>query len=157
MSSASKTASGFGPLDTSVKSGPTQSRLNPGDPVSDTSVIGNDLTLLGDKISIISLRKLRVDGDVRGNVHGKHIVITDGASVVGTVCAEIIEVHGTVRGSIRAVTVALAATAIVEGDIVQHKLSLAEGAQFDGRVIRPKDPAELMPVLDPEIIASGRA
>ena len=55
---------------------------------SGTSVIGTDLTILGDRITIISANKLQVDGDVRGNVHGKQVVITEEGSVVGMVCAE---------------------------------------------------------------------
>ncbi len=35
------------------------------------SVIGNDLTILGEKITIISQNKLQVDGHVQGDVHGK--------------------------------------------------------------------------------------
>jgi cytoskeletal protein CcmA (bactofilin family) len=118
-------------------------------------VIGNDLTLLGEKITIICQRALRVDGDVRGNVHGRMVVITESGSVVGTVAAESIEVHGTVRGSIRAVHVALAATANVGGDITQHSLTISEGAQFEGQVDRANDIAQLMPILDPEVIARG--
>ena len=34
-------------------------------PSTGTSVIGRDLTLLGEKITIVSQNKLRVDGDVR--------------------------------------------------------------------------------------------
>jgi cytoskeletal protein CcmA (bactofilin family) len=121
-----------------------------------TSVIGTDLTILGDRITIISANKLQVDGDVRGNVHGKQVVITEEGSVVGMVCAEAIEVRGGVRGSIRAVTVKLAPTAQVEGDITHQKLSIAEGAEFDGRVRLSKDVNELMPVLDPEAIERTR-
>jgi cytoskeletal protein CcmA (bactofilin family) len=121
-----------------------------------TSVIGSDLTLLGEKITIVSQNRLRVDGDVRGNVHGKEVTITEQGSVVGMVCAEQIEVHGGVRGSIRAVTVKLLATARVDGDIMHHTLAISEGAHFDGRVKRAKDIKELMPELDPEAIAAGR-
>ena len=53
------------------------------------SVIGTDLTILGDHITIISKNKLQVDGDVRGNVHGKHVLITEEGSVLGMVSAEI--------------------------------------------------------------------
>jgi cytoskeletal protein CcmA (bactofilin family) len=120
-----------------------------------TSVIGNDLTLLGEKITIISQNKLQVDGHVRGNVHGKQVLITEQGSVVGMVCAEKIEVRGAVRGSIRAVSVTLHATAVVEGDIMHQTLAISEGAKFDGRVRRSNDTAELMPVLDPEAIASA--
>jgi cytoskeletal protein CcmA (bactofilin family) len=121
-----------------------------------TSVIGTDLTILGDRITIISKNKLQVDGDVRGNVHGKHVVITEEGSVVGTVCAETIEVCGGVRGSIRAVSVKLQASAQVEGDITHQKLAIAEGAQFDGRVRLSKDANELIPLLDPEAIEPTR-
>jgi len=123
---------------------------------SGTSVIGTDLTILGDRITIISANKLQVDGDIRGNVHGKQVVITEEGSVVGMVCAEAIEVRGGVRGSIRAVSVKLQAGAQVEGDITHQKLMIAEGAEFDGRVKLTKDPNELIPVLDPEVIERGR-
>ncbi len=123
---------------------------------SGTSVIGTDLTILGDRITIISANKLQVDGDVRGNVHGKQVVITEEGSVIGSVCAEAIEVRGGVRGSIRAVTVKLQATAQVEGDITHQKLSIAEGAEFDGRIKLTKDTAELMPILDPEVLERNR-
>ena len=143
-----------GRRDNSARPAPSRFETRPATDV-DYSVIGNDLTLLGEKITIVSQRKLRVDGNVRGNVHGKQVVITESGSVHGTVAAEHIEVHGKVHGSIRAVSVALAATALVEGDIVQHSLAISDGAQFDGRVVRVNDTTELMPILDPEAIASG--
>ena len=121
-----------------------------------TSVIGTDLTILGDRITIISKNKLQVDGDVRGNVHGKQVVITEEGSVVGLVSAETIEVHGGVRGGIRAVSVKLQATAQVQGDIAHQKLSIAEGAEFDGSIRKVKDAKELMPELDPDVIVRTR-
>jgi cytoskeletal protein CcmA (bactofilin family) len=125
------------------------------EPGSGVSVIGNDLTLLGEKITIISRNKLQVDGDVRGNVHGRQVLITAHGSVEGMVCAERIDVEGTVRGSIRAVAVTLRGTARVDGDITHQSLAIFEGAQFDGRVYRA-DAKELIPVLDPEAIAAGK-
>jgi cytoskeletal protein CcmA (bactofilin family) len=122
---------------------------------SGTSVIGRDLTLLGEKITIVSQNKLRVDGDVRGNVHGKQVTITEGGSVEGMVCAEKIDVNGAVRGSIRAVSVTLSSTSEVDGDIMHKSLAISEGARFDGRV-RRADESELTPVLDPEAIAAGQ-
>jgi cytoskeletal protein CcmA (bactofilin family) len=120
------------------------------------SVIGRDLTILGDKITIVSQNKLQVDGDVRGDVYGKQVVITTDGSVVGLVRAEKIEVHGAVSGSICAVTVVLHASARVDGDIMHQTLALAEGAQFEGRVRRSDDTSELLPVLDPEAVSSSR-
>jgi len=117
--------------------------------VMGTSVIGTDLTILGDKITIISQNRLQIDGDIRGDVNGRQVVIGEDGSVVGTVSAEAIEVRGGVRGAIRAATVTLHPTAQVDGEIMHQTLAISEGAQFDGRVRRAKDPNELKPVLDP--------
>jgi cytoskeletal protein CcmA (bactofilin family) len=116
--------------------------------VMGTSVIGTDLTILGDKITIISQNKLQIDGDIRGDVTGKQVVIGEEGSVIGTVCAEQIEVRGGVRGAIKAASVTLHPTSVVDGDIFHQTLSISEGAQFDGRVRRAKDPAEIAPNLD---------
>lgn len=130
---------------------------NPFGPASTmgTSVIGTDLTILGEKITIISQNRLQIDGDVRGDVNGKQVIIGQDGSVIGTVSAEQIEVRGGVRGAIRAMSVTLQPTARVEGDIHHQTLSIAEGAEFDGRVRRPKDMSELKPVLDPAQISPG--
>ena len=122
------------------------------DSANGNSVIGTDLTILGDRITIISQNKLQVDGDVRGNVHGKHVVITEEGSVIGMVSAETIEVRGGVRGSIRAISVKLQSSAQVEGDITHQRLAIADGAKFEGSVRLSKDEAELMPILDPEAV-----
>jgi len=112
------------------------------------SVIGTDLTILGEKITIISKNKLQIDGDVRGDVTGKQVVIGEEGSIIGTVCAEQIEVRGGVRGAIKAQNVMLHPTSVVEGDIFHQTLSISEGAQFDGRVRRAKDLSEITPNLD---------
>jgi cytoskeletal protein CcmA (bactofilin family) len=122
-------------------------------PQTGVSVIGTDLTILGDRITIISQNKLQVDGQVRGDVHGKEILVSTGGSVTGKVWAEKIDVRGTVDGSIVAVAITLHDSAKVGGDIMHQKLSISEGAEFDGRVHRVKDTSQLMPLLDAEVIA----
>lgn len=119
------------------------------------SVIGTDLAILGQKIIIVSQNKLQIDGDVRGDVNGKEVVIGEDGSVIGTVSAEAIEVRGGVRGAIRARHVMLHPTAEVEGDIFHQSLAISEGAQFDGRVRRAKDVAEVTPNLNVESYAGS--
>ena len=121
------------------------------------SVMGTDLTILGDKITIISQTKLQIDGQIRGNVHGRVVLISKGGSVTGEIWAERIEVGGAVRGPIVAVNVALHDSARVEGDIMHQKISISEGAEFDGRARLIKDASDLMPMLDAAAIASGKA
>ena len=121
------------------------------------STIGTDLTILGEKITIISQYLLQIDGDVRADINGKKVLIGQEGSVTGTVTAEIVEIHGGLKGAVRAQTVTLQATAQVEGDIYHGTLAIAEGAEFDGSVRRPKDPAELKPNLDPASHQNGQA
>lgn len=121
------------------------------------SVIGNDLTILGETIRIVSQNKLQVDGHVIGDVHGKQVVISKGGSVTGNVYAEKVDVCGDVRGPIRALTVALHGSANVDGDIVSQTLSISQGAVFDGRARRANNADELIPILDVETIASRPA
>ena len=124
-------------------------------PQTGVSVIGTDLTILGDKITIISQNKLQVDGQVRGDVHGKEVLVSKGGSVTGKVWAEKIDIRGTVDGSIVAVSITLHDSAKVGGDMMHQKLSISEGAEFDGRVQRVTDTSQLMPLLDAEAIERG--
>ena len=142
-----------------VNSGATASRPSPFEPAanaaSGTSVIGTDLTILGDKITIISQNKLQVDGQVRGDVQGKEVLVSKGGSVTGKVWAEKIDIRGTVDGSIVSVSITLHDLAKVGGDMMHQKLSISEGAEFDGRVQHVTDTSQLMPLLDAEAIQRG--
>lgn len=116
---------------------------------SHVSIIGSDLVILGDKITVITKTRLLVDGEVRGDINGKEVIIGRSGKVTGTVAANSIEVHGHVHGAVRAQSVTLHPTAHVDGDIHNQVLKISEGAIFDGRVRRAKDASELTPVLDP--------
>jgi cytoskeletal protein CcmA (bactofilin family) len=106
-------------------------------------VISNDLKIVGRGIRIISEGKLRVDGEVEGEVAGTEVVIGEHGSVTGSVAADRVIVHGRLAGVIRGMDVALQASARVEGDIHHMSLTIEEGAEFDGRCRRPSDAAEL--------------
>lgn len=136
------------PLQTTPMSGVSTSST------SKSSVISNDLTIIGQSITIVSQGHVQIDGAVQGNVHGKQVSIGPQGAITGTVMAENVEVRGQLQGSIRSPSVTLHPTAQVEGDIHHRILSIAEGAEFDGRVRRPKDAAELQPILDPAMLAA---
>lgn len=116
---------------------------------ANASVIGRDLVIMGQQIVIVTQGILQVDGEVRGDLRGKEVIVGEHGRVTGTVAAENVQVRGTVNGAIRGITVTLLPTARVEGDIHHQTLSITEGAIFDGRVRRPKDASELQPILDP--------
>jgi cytoskeletal protein CcmA (bactofilin family) len=113
-----------------------------------TSVIGSDLTIVGQGIRIISKNRLQIDGDVHADVAGKEVIISSDGSVIGTVSAERVDVHGGVKGAIRATMVVLHPSAQVEADILHENLEIAEGAYLEGRVRKSRDANELKPNLD---------
>lgn len=124
---------------------------------ANASVIGRDLVIMGQQIVIVTQGILQVDGEVRGDLRGKEVIVGETGRVTGTVAAETVQVRGSVSGAIRGITVTLLPTARVEGDIHHQTLSITEGAIFDGRVRRPKDVSELQPILDPSHYADGMA
>jgi len=120
------------------------------------SLLGMDLTILGENVVIISQSTVQIDGHLKGSVHGKQVLINKGGSVTGEIWAERIDVRGEVHGSMIAVTLAIHESATVEGDVMHQKLSIAEGAEFDGRAHLIRDPSELMPILDADALGRGR-
>src|SRR5215831_7817056 len=112
------------------------------------SVISNDLKIIGQGLKIISRGTLQVDGEVEGDVAGAEIIIGEQGKVTGTVAAERVIVRGRSSGVIRAMTVALQASARVQGDIHHMSLAIEEGAEFDGTCRRPANSKELQPDLD---------
>jgi cytoskeletal protein CcmA (bactofilin family) len=121
-------------------------------PVSDgsntgISIIGRDLTIIGQGLRIISKGKIRVEGEIQGDVLGTEVIIGDVGKVTGVVSAETITVFGSIMGTIRGVRVLLEAGAKVEGDVHHQTLSVDEGASLEGRVRRAQDASELKPDL----------
>ena len=121
------------------------------------SVIGTDLAILGERITIISQKSLQIDGDIRGDVAGKAVSIGPEGSVTGTISAESVEIDGGVRGAVRARKVTLNPSARVDGEIVHETLVISEGAEFEGRVRKPANPEELTPNLDVNAVQQAAA
>src|SRR5262245_7468303 len=95
------------------------------------SVISNDLKIIGQgPLKIITRGTLQVDGEVAGDVAGAEIIIGEHGKVTGTIAADRVIVHGTTSGVIRATSVALQASARVEGEIHHMSLAIEDGAEF---------------------------
>ena len=112
------------------------------------SVIGPDLSIIGQKITLVCKSTLIVTGEIVGDINGSEVTVGDTGKVTGTITARNISVHGEVKGALRAETVTLHSSAHIDGDIVQKNLVIAEGAQFDGRVRAARDPSEFEPQFD---------
>lgn len=110
------------------------------------SVIGNDLTIIGQGIKIISAGVLEIDGRVDGDVQGTQVIIGETGRLTGTIAAEQVVVRGTVSGQIRGREVMLDGSSHVEGDVHHQRLTIAVGAHFEGRSRRAT--GELRTTLD---------
>jgi cytoskeletal protein CcmA (bactofilin family) len=131
------------PKSQGTRSGPPAS--NPG---AQSSVIGPDLSIIGQRITLVCKSSLTVTGEVLGDINGSDVTVGETGRVTGIITARTISVHGTVQGALRAESVTLHSTANIEGDIIQKNLVIAEGAKFDGRVRAVNDPSEIEPVFD---------
>lgn len=122
---------------------------------SAASIIGDDLAIVGQKITIVSQSRVHINGNIQGDINGKEVVVGRSGRVTGVITAHSVSVEGQVEGAIRGANVTLTATARVSGDIHHRTLSIAEGAHFDGRVRRPKEESELTPNLDVASLAAA--
>jgi cytoskeletal protein CcmA (bactofilin family) len=101
------------------------------------SIIGPDLVVTG---NLETTGDLQVDGDVQGDIYAARIVIGEQARVVGDLLANEIVVGGSVQGSIRGNIVTFQSGCRVEGDVLHRKLTIEQGAYFEGRSRRSEDP-----------------
>jgi cytoskeletal protein CcmA (bactofilin family) len=126
-------------------------------PRSHVSIIGNDLTIMGERLVIITKGTLQIDGEVMGDLHGAEVIVGESGKVTGTICADSVAVHGKVSGTIKGRHVQLMDKCLVEGDVHHQSIAISAGAHFDGRVRRPKNASELSPNLDPKHHARTQA
>jgi cytoskeletal protein CcmA (bactofilin family) len=79
---------------------------------------------------------LRVDGAVEGDVEADAVVIGETGTVKGTIRARRLVVGGRVEGNMFADdSVDLRERAVVIGEVRTTRISIREGARFDGRTV----------------------
>lgn len=113
------------------------------------SLIGSDLSIEGQSITIRCKGTLRVNGNIQADLHSRQLEVGREAIVTGSITAEAVDVHGRVNGAILSNRVVLHASAEVEGDIAAEYLAIEQGASFDGRSRRVRDAAEIQPQTEP--------
>ncbi len=99
------------------------------------SILGRDITIVGE---IRTDGDVQIDGQHEGNITAATITVGEQGAINGVVKAKSVHVRGKVTGKINASLVELAETANVQADITQDKLTIANGAFFDGKCSRRK-------------------
>jgi len=109
------------------------------------SILGRDITIIGE---IRTDGDLQIDGRHEGNITASSVTVGEQGAISGDIKAKAVIVRGKVTGKINASLVELAETANVQADITQDKLTIANGAFFDGKCSRRKQAAA--PVSKPK-------
>ena len=72
------------------------------------------------------------DGCVYGDVFANSIVVSQGASIEGSIVAKDVVIGGTIKGSVRGDNLTLDQTACVEADVTHNSLVIEKGSYFEG-------------------------
>jgi cytoskeletal protein CcmA (bactofilin family) len=124
-------------------------------PTKAESIIGSDLSIEGQSITIRCNGSLRLNGNIQADLHCVELLVGEPAVVAGSIVAEKVAVFGRVNGAIFGDSVVLHSTAHVEGDISSRSLVIEEGARFDGRSRKVTDRAEVAPQPEPSPTVTG--
>ena len=95
------------------------------------SVIGSDVEITGDIRATVDLH---IDGRVQGDVTCASLVQGQGSVIDGAIQADQARVAGTVEGTLTVKALIVEATARIKGDVSYESLSMAVGAEIDGRL-----------------------
>lgn len=97
---------------------------------STPSIIGSDVTITG---NIKTAGELQLDGSIDGDLVCGSLVMGEESSASGTIKSDSVVIRGSVKGEVRARSVRLEATAIIEGDIYHETLAVESGARLTGQ------------------------
>ena len=112
------------------------------------SVIGKDMSIEGQSITVRCKGSLRVNGAIAADLHCTELVVGEEGVVNGSIAADTVRVFGQVHGAILGAHVVLHPSAQVDGDIHSQSLTIEQGASFDGRSRKVTNAAEVAPQLE---------
>ena len=112
------------------------------------SLIGSNSIVKGE---IDTKGTLRIDGTVEGNVSADWVVIGEKGQIRGDITARGIVVGGRVEGNLRAKEIVeIKNKGQICGEIFTSKLTITEGAFFDGRSSMLKEESKVIELLAKE-------
>lgn len=100
---------------------------------SGLSLIGAEVTIGGD---VASDGALHIDGRIEGHVRCASLCQSASGVISGDIIADEARIGGLVEGTVSARSVLIEATGRVAGDVAYDTISIAAGAQVEGRLAR---------------------
>lgn len=120
------------------------------------SFIGPEVTVSG---SLTTSAQIQIDGKVEGDVRCDVMMQGESGAVAGDIHADEARIAGRVEGKVNARNVMIESTARIFGDVAYEVISIAAGAQIDGRLARRSslEPAQMLVATPIEPAAAGAA
>lgn len=78
--------------------------------------------------------EVQIDGQLRGNVTAKQIVVGEAGKVRGDITSNFLKVCGRVEGDVKAETIEMAASSSVKGNVYKKTISIEHGAKIIGNI-----------------------
>lgn len=98
---------------------------------TDMSVVSRGLTIEG---NLSGEDDIRIDGTVSGDIRSRTLIVSQGATVNGSVTAEMIELLGNINGQLNGKSVRIAGSGHLDGDVNYETLSIEGGAVVNGQL-----------------------
>jgi len=95
------------------------------------SILSEELKVEG---NIFATGKVRIDGQVFGDVSGDYIIFGESSKVKGNVEAKRVVLMGEIEGDIKAEELEVRSSAKIKGNLNVRALSVEKGASLDGTV-----------------------
>nr|MBF0223358.1 polymer-forming cytoskeletal protein [Desulfobulbaceae bacterium] len=108
-----------------------QSQENSSENIAISSIIGNGMNVVGD---VNFTGKLRLDGQVKGNIKGEYLILGETGVVTGDIESETCSLQGTVNGNINSRNMNVIKGCRIEGNVSTVNLTVEKGASINGEV-----------------------
>jgi cytoskeletal protein CcmA (bactofilin family) len=118
------------------------------------SIIGSDVEIEG---NIKTVGELQLDGAITGDLTCGGLVMGESGAVKGTITADNVTIRGSVKGEIKARSVRLEKSAVVEGNVFHESLSVEAGAKLTGHFAHTSSSADAKPVEKPTLVEAKSA
>jgi cytoskeletal protein CcmA (bactofilin family) len=113
-------------------------------------IIGPESMVKGD---LISKGTIKIDGQLEGNVTADTVIIGEKGLITGDATVKGMVIGGRIAGNVRASeSVEIQQKGVVNGDVFSSKLTIAEGAIFDGRSVMQRSKEITYNGSGPEVV-----
>lgn len=96
-----------------------------------SSIIDKQMLITGD---IDFQGKTRIDGTIKGNIRGEHLVLSESGMVTGDITACSLNCFGKLEGNVRANLVTARKNCVIHGRLEAASLAVEPGAVIDGEI-----------------------